>query len=125
MDARRSQRVSEALREELAEIVGYELSDPRLASVTVTAVEVTPDLRSAQVRFLCEEPVGEADVLRALSGARQYIRRALASRMRLWRLPELRFAVDRSAEAAGRVEELLAQAEKDRKKVSEGTENSG
>jgi ribosome-binding factor A len=45
--------------------------------------------------------------------------------MRLWRLPELRFAVDRSAEAAGRVEELLAQAEKDRKKVSEGTENSG
>jgi ribosome-binding factor A len=125
MDARRSQRVSEALREELAEIVGYELSDPRLASVTVTAVEVTPDLRSAQVRFLCEEPVGEAAVLRALFGARQYIRRALASRMRLWRLPELRFEVDRSAEAAGRVEELLARAEKDRKKVSEGTENSG
>jgi ribosome-binding factor A len=114
MDARRSQRVSEALRQEVAEIVGYELSDPRLAVVTVTEVHVTPDLRTAQIRVLCEEPAREAEALRALEGARHFIRRQLAARLRLWRLPELHFEPDRSSQAAGRVEQLLARLAKRR-----------
>jgi ribosome-binding factor A len=117
MDARRSQRVSEALREELSEIVGYELSDPRLAAVTVTEVHVTPDLRTAQVRVLCESLQHEAEVLRVLEGARNFIRRQLASRVRLWRLPELHFDADRSTAACSRVEQLLARLAKQRKKT--------
>ena len=117
MDLRRSQRVCEALREELAEIVAFELSDPRLAAVSVTEVEVTADLRSAQVRVLCDEPQREAEALRALEGARHFIRRELAARIRLWRMPELHFASDRSASASGRIEQLLGRIEKDRKKA--------
>ena len=117
MDLRRSQRVSEALREELAEIVAFELSDPRLASVSVTEVHVTSDLSSAEVRILCESPQLEADALRALEHARHFIRRQLASRIRLWRLPELHFASDRSSSASSRIDRLLERIQKDRQKA--------
>lgn len=117
MDPRRSQRVSQALHEELAELVGYELADPRLTSVTFTAVLVTPDLRTAQVRVVCEEPGREAEALRALEGARHFIRRELASRLRLWRMPELHFEADRATETTRRVEHLLKRIETNRKKT--------
>lgn len=124
MDVRRSQRVSEALREELAEIVAYELSDPRLAAVSVTEVHVTADLRSAQVLVLCDGPQCEAEALRALEHARHFIRRELAARVRLWRLPELHFEVDRSPEAAGRLNQLFRRIEKDRRKAGKCSGNS-
>jgi ribosome-binding factor A len=116
VDLRRSQRVSEALREELTEIVAFELSDPRLAAVSVTEVRVTSDLRAAEVRVLCDDPQREAGALAALEHARHFIRRQLASRIRLWRLPELHFASDLST-ASRRVEELLRRIEKDRQKT--------
>lgn len=113
MHLRRSQRVSEALREELTEIVAFELSDPRLAAVSVTEVRVTSDLRAAEVRVLCDDPLGEDGALAALEHARHFIRRQLASRIRLWRLPELHFASDRCA-ASDRIDELLRRIQKDR-----------
>jgi len=97
-------------------MVAFELSDPRLAAVSVTEVHVASDLRSAEVRILCEDPQQEAEALRALEGARHFIRRHLASCIRLWRLPELHFASDRSAGAA-RIDLLLRRIEKDRKKA--------
>lgn len=103
MDPRRTERVAEALREELAEIIGYEMLDPRLAAVSVTGVAVSRDLRHAQVRVIAG---GDADqqreALRALEGARHWIRREVAGRMRLWRIPEFHFQADVSvAEASG------------------------
>lgn len=47
----RTERISEALREELAELIGYELSDPRINFATVSSVEVSPDKRHAFVRI--------------------------------------------------------------------------
>jgi len=123
MDRRRSQRVSEALREELAEIIGYETSDPRVGAVTVTGVRVSPDLRYAQVWVLCGETDRQPEALRALEGARHYLRRELAGRLRLWRVPELHFAVDSTAGTADRVEELLEQVKKDSRKLEESAEN--
>lgn len=117
MDARRSQRVGEALREELAEIVSYELEDPRLAAVEVSAVELTADLRSAEVRVRCEDAQREAEALEALEHARHFIRRELASRIRLWRMPELHFASDHSGRGANRVDQLLERIERERKKA--------
>ena len=55
MPQHRTQRISEALREELAEMIGYELSDPRVASATVTGIEVSPDKRHALVRIRVDE----------------------------------------------------------------------
>ena len=102
MDARRAARVAEAIRQELAEIIGYEMADPRVAEVTVTGVEVSRDLRLAQVRVAAG---GDADQQRAavaaLEGARHWIRRELAGRLRLWRIPEFHFQADADAEAPG------------------------
>jgi len=100
MDARRTARVAEAIRQELAEIIGYEMSDPRVAAVTVTDVAVSRDLRLAQVRVATGG--GESQLraaVAALEGARHWIRRELAGRLRLWRIPEFHFRAD--AEAGG------------------------
>jgi ribosome-binding factor A len=123
MDARRVQRVSEALREELAQIIEYEMSDPRLAAVTVTEVHVTADLRVARVRVLCGDSDLEA-ALRALERARHYVRRELAGRLRLWRIPELHFEADSSMGAEGRVEELLERVKKSREELQKSPENT-
>ena len=123
MDRRRSQRVSEVLREELAEIIEYGLSDPRVGAVTVNRVQVSPDLRSAQVWVLCGETDRQPQALRALEGARHYLRRELSGRLKLWRVPELHFAVDSTAGAEDRVGELLERIRKDSQKLENSTEN--
>lgn len=92
MDARRTERVAEALREELAEIIGYEMADPRLTTVAVTAVSLSRDLRQARVFVAAGGERSEQEAaLRALQGARHWIRRQLAGRLRLWRIPEFHF----------------------------------
>lgn len=98
MHARRAARVAEALRQELAEIIGFEMSDPRVAGITVTRVAVSRDMRRADVRVCAEgdEACREA-ALRALEGARHWIRRELAGRLRIWRIPEFFFRADTEA----------------------------
>jgi ribosome-binding factor A len=92
MDPHRAERISEALRAELDELIGYEMSDPRVMAVTVTQVIVTSDLRRARVRIAVRGgPAERREALMALDGARGYLRRALAARLRLFRIPELRF----------------------------------
>ena len=93
MDQRRTQRVSEALREELAEIIGYEMSDPRVGGISVVEVHVSPDLKHAQV-MLTAEAGEEEDALLALDRARGFLRRQLAPRLELHRMPDLHFAVE-------------------------------
>ena len=56
MDPHRTERVSEALREELGEMIAYELSDPRVVEATVTEVLVTPGMKHAQVRLHFADP---------------------------------------------------------------------
>jgi len=114
MQQHRSQRVSEAVREELGEIIGFELSDPRLASVDVTEVTVSPDGRHATVRVTVGDAPGEQDALAALEHARPFLRRALANRLNLRRVPELHFQPDCYPDASARVDVLLKRAKKKR-----------
>jgi ribosome-binding factor A len=125
MDPYRSQRVSEAIREELSEIIGYEMSDPRLGSVDVTEVLVTSDKRHARVRLhLGGDEKTQADALVALGGARHFLRRELASRLRLYRTPELLFEADLEAGHQGRLEQLLKRVRKGRPKGDAPDEKS-
>jgi ribosome-binding factor A len=95
MDSHRAKRVSEALREELSEIISYELSDPRIGDAAVTEVLLSPDMRRAQVRLhLSDEADRQAKTIRALDGARHFLRRELARRLNLYRVPELHFEAD-------------------------------
>ena len=117
MDPYRSQRVSEAIREELSEIIGYEMADPRLGLVDVTEVFVAPDKRHARVRLhLGGDEKTQAEALVALEGARHFLRRELAGRLRLFRTPELLFEADLEACHVGRLELLLKRVRKGRPK---------
>lgn len=105
---RRPERMAEALREEIAEIVGYEMEDPRLASVTVTDVRVSEDLRDANVFVLVEGDEKEKrDAMSALSKATNFVRRQVALNLDLHHAPHLHFARDTVEENAARIDEIL------------------
>jgi ribosome-binding factor A len=122
MDPRRAERLSEALREELAELVEYELADPRLAGVTVTEARLVPDGRHVLVTVAVNGTAAERQIaVEALGHAAAYLRRAVASRLRLFRAPEIHF---QAADPAGdRIGELLDRIRKNREKTEKKAGN--
>src|SRR5947209_5466679 len=115
MDTHRTGRVSEAVREELAEIIGFELEDPRLRDVMVTDVQVSPDMRHAHVKVGVEATYVEPNrAIKALDHASHYLRHELAARLGLRRTPELHFTLDDHPDAPQRIEILLKRARKTR-----------
>src|SRR6202034_217032 len=108
----RTERVSEAIREELTELIGYELSDPRVSSVVVTGIEVSPDKRHALVRIGVAEGADIEQALAALEHASPFLRHQLAVRLELFRIPELHFEADVATELGGRMDHLLQRIQK-------------
>src|SRR5579864_8406484 len=106
MEEHRARRVSEAVKEELAEIIGFEMDDPRLASVSVTSADVSPDMRTAHVKVAAEAGQ-EKKALEALEHAKGFLKHELASRLNLRRIPDLHFSTDTHADADSRIEFLL------------------
>ena len=103
----RPDRVAEEFREILAEEIPR-LKDPRVGFVTVTRVEVTPDLRRAVVYYTVLGEEGERRATRAgLRSARPHLRTELGHQVRLKFTPELRFEEDEAMTNVARVEELL------------------
>ena len=107
----RTARLDELLREEISDIVRREVDDPRIGFVTITDVEVAPDLRHASVWV---SVIGTTDerkqALRALSHAMPFVRGRLG-RLRLKRIPELHVKEDDSAERGTRVLKILDDLE--------------
>ncbi len=92
MDELRSRRVAESMREELSELIRFELADPRIQGVEVVDVIVSPDMRSAAVLVLVSGSESEQQAaLEGLQAARHYLRRNLMQRIELFRMPEIRF----------------------------------
>ena len=115
MDNHRTERVSEALREELAEMIAYELSDPRIGDAMVTEVLVSPDMRHAQVRLHLGSDLNEQrQTILALEGARHFLRRQLAERLNLFRVPELHFEPDVAMNSHDRMGYLLKRIRRGR-----------
>ncbi|HLL16934.1 MAG TPA: 30S ribosome-binding factor RbfA [Pyrinomonadaceae bacterium] len=105
---RRPEKVAEHVREEIAQIVGYELDDPRVAIVTVTDVRMSDNLREARVFVMLTGTDDEAmGALKALRKAAPYVRRQLAFNLNLRHAPEIHFIRDTVEEKAARVDELL------------------
>src|SRR5579871_6523885 len=104
MDERRTLRVSEAVREELSEIIGFETADPRLLAVEVTEAHVSPDGRHATVRVSIRGTEKEQrESLQALEHARHYLRHELATRLSLRHVPELHFDHNRTPDVESRI----------------------
>jgi len=115
MDEHRTERVSEAVREELSELIGFETSDPRLQIVEVMEAHVSADGRHATVRVALRGDERECrEALKALDGARHYLRHELATRLSLRHVPELHFDQDRNPDVESRIDFLLKRAKKSR-----------
>jgi ribosome-binding factor A len=109
----RLKRVEELLQQDLARILQYEIRDPRVKFVTVTGVKVVKDLSEATafVSILEDDAQKADDVMEGLESARGYIKRLLAERVVLKRLPDVRFEWDTSATQARRIYEILRKIE--------------
>jgi ribosome-binding factor A len=116
MSSRRQQQVADLLRDEVSEIIQRHMNDPRLGFVSITRVEMSPDVRYAKLFvsvYASEEEQREA--LKVLNRATGFIRHELAPRLKLRQLPELTFRLDHSMEHAERVQRLLRQIESEPK----------
>ncbi|HVF55326.1 MAG TPA: 30S ribosome-binding factor RbfA [Pyrinomonadaceae bacterium] len=123
---RRPEKVAELIREEVIQIVGYDLDDPRVASVTVTDVRVSDNLRDAKVYVTAEGTEEERTAaLVALRKAAPYVRRQLGTSLNLRFTPEIHFVRDTVEESAARVEELLVKLEEERPRQPTPDEEAG
>jgi ribosome-binding factor A len=119
---KRTDRVSDAIRVELAEILRTRVKDPRVGFVTITAVDVSDDLRYARVHVSALEntPGARRRALEGLDRATAFIRGELGRRLKLRHTPEVKFVEDESLDNLERITELL-----DRDRRSGGGEGEG
>ena len=111
---RRAERTADTLKEEIAQIVGYELEDPRLTMVTVTDVRLSSDKRAARVYVtIAGDEKEHESALAALRHAAPYVRKQLGLSLNLPRTPEIHFVRDRVEEEGERVDQLLNEIERE------------
>ena len=110
----RTRKIGELLQRELAVMITRDLNDPRVTQVTLTAVDVAPDMSHAKV-FITHLG-GQEAALKALAGlnsAAGFLQRILRDRVILRKVPALRFVYDESVERGDQIERLLARALRD------------
>lgn len=114
MGVHRTNRLKEAMKEEISDIIRKEIKDPRIGEMTsITAVEVTNDLRHAKVyASVFGDEKKQNDAIRGLQSAAGFIRSELARRIRLRHTPELVFHLDTSIAHGARISELIHQVKK-------------
>ena len=106
---RRTERLNQLFREELSMLVRGELKDPRVASVTITHVDVTQDLAYADV-YIRSLTGSEEEAIAGLESAEGFIRRRLGRALHVRRVPDFRWHIDRALEHVQRIEDLLDEA---------------
>jgi ribosome-binding factor A len=115
LDPHRQQRVAESIREELDEMIAYELSDPRIGEASVTEIIVSPDFRHAHVRVaLHGTEEDQEQTLAALDHAKPFLKQQLAERLQLFRTPDLHFQADLPANLAARAPQILKRIKRGR-----------
>jgi len=103
----RPQKVADLIQRELSELIRLEVRDPRVGMVTITSVDVSPDLSHAKVFVTLLEKDKVDDTLQGLRRAAGFLRSQLAHRMKLYTTPELRFAYDESVERGDHLSRLI------------------
>ncbi len=104
---KRSQRVSDLLREEIAEIVIHRLKDPRIGFVTITGVNVTDDIKIAKIYVSIFKDEDKKTTLEILNSAKSFIRSELSKRIRMKSIPSIEFRLDTSIEYGNKIDRLL------------------
>jgi ribosome-binding factor A len=104
----RTARVGDQIRSELASLLMREVHDPGIGFVTLTRVDVSPDLQVARVMYTSlGDDQARRNTARALERAAPFLRRQIGAHLRLKRTPELKFFYDNSIAGQDRIEQLL------------------
>lgn len=109
----RSTRVAEQMRRELADLLQFEVKDPRIGLVTITEVEVAGDLAHAKVFYVADHYSDATQ--KGLEKSAGFLRTQLARRMMLRTIPQLHFVYDSSIDNGMKMDELIDQALSDHK----------
>jgi ribosome-binding factor A len=110
---KRSERVSDLIREEVADIIMYRLKDPRIGFVTVTGVDLSADLKFAKVYVSILKEEEREMTLEILNSSKNFIRSVLTKRLKMKFIPAIEFRLDTSIEYGFKIDKLL-------KKIEEG-----
>jgi len=125
MTHRRNERVAEEIRGVLAEAI-RDVRDPLVGFVTLTGVDLSPDLRQARVYVSRIGTEADRDAaVAALNHACSFLRRAVAERARLRFTPALRFVSDATIERGSRVEAIIKEIHSDDDTSRDGPEDAG
>jgi ribosome-binding factor A len=124
--SQRTLRVADQIQRTLAELLRTEVKDPRLALVTITEVQVTPDLQHAKV-YVTTLLDGDkrAEILAGLRSAAGYLRGQLGRRLKIYTTPELHFEYDASIERGVRLTQLIDKAVADHPQPKDGESGTG
>ena len=120
----RPDRVADQIRGELAQLLAREVHDPGVGFVTLTRVHVSPDIQLARVFYtVLGDDKARKSSARALERASAFLRRQIGARLRLKRVPELKFQYDDAIQGQDRIEQLLNEIHAaDRQRSDEAAE---
>ena len=120
----RVERISTRIKEELSELLIFEIKDPRLSGISVTDVNVDRELSYANIYVSAlEGSEREKEVLAGLNSAKDFIRKYLAKQISLRSFPQLRFHWDPTPEKADQIERLLASIKTEQQDQENSTPN--
>jgi ribosome-binding factor A len=106
----RPQKLGDLIQQELAQLIARELRDPRVGMITITAVDVSPDISHAKVLYTTLDAAHVEEAGKGLKRAAGFLRSQLAKRIKLYTTPELRFEYDESVERGDRLSRLIDSA---------------
>jgi ribosome-binding factor A len=116
MVTRRQKQVSSLIQKELGDLLEKRVSDPRIDFATITAVEISPDLRQAHI--FVSIMGNQQEAMEGFDHAASFLRHELSSRLALRYMPDLTFHLDDSLERGERIDQLLEEIQ--RKRNSQG-----
>ena len=103
----RPQKVADLIQRELSDLLRREVRDPRVGMVTITSVDVSPDLSHAKIYFTTLDKDHLKETTKGLQRAASFLRVQLSKRMSMYTTPELRFLYDESVERGDRLSQLI------------------
>ncbi len=106
---KRSARVGDLIREEVADIIMHKLKDPRIGFITVTDARVSDDLRHARIFVSILEDAKKDKTLKILSSSARFIRGELGKRLKMKFVPELAFKLDEAVDYGKKIDNILAK----------------
>lgn len=125
MDPRRLARLSEMLREELRELISFELEDPRLDGIEVVEVHLSPDGKKASIQLIIPGNTQRQEkAILALQTAKSFIKMELSERIELFRMPELYFEAALAPGMQGKMSSLFKKIRKGRPRDVQTEEKS-